>query len=295
MTFNTCPYVIPLGPPVLRDIPQITVKRGENAIAICSTVSSSGTDVDITWQTTGSVVVSEGVTQLNNTASRLIVESVTQVVEYLCMANNSIGRAFEVVRIDIIDVPSQPRNLKKGPFKTGNMVTISWEAPVTDNGQPLTAYYITIQEMASVPLVTKVSTDRYSLSTTKCGNLTVMVVAENDCGNSTAVTLAFEADCQTSKLETYNCNHCQCLIPIASEEESSNTLPVIAAGVVIVIVFVVITITVIVVFICWYNRQRKQLETKSSVYGIEAPVRNFIIKCNVCLLCSMNSLWIMVK
>ena len=180
----------------------MTVKRGENAIAICSIIASSGTNLELTWQTTDSVVVLEGVTRLNNTALQLMLKSVTQAVEYQCVARNSMGNAFEVVRIDIMDVPSQPRNLQL--FKTGNMNTVSWEAPVTDNGRPLTAYYVTIQETASAPLVTKVPTDRNSHSTTKCGNLTFMVVAENDCGNSTAITLAIEADCLTGKLETYS-------------------------------------------------------------------------------------------
>jgi len=73
------------------------------------------------------------------------------------------------------------------------------------------------------------------------------------------------------------------LIPIVSDGESSDTLPVIVAGVVVVFVFIAITIIVIIVFICWYNKQRKQLETKSSVFGIEAPVRN--VKGVVCVYC----------
>jgi len=178
----------------------MTVKRGENASAICHVIRSTGTDLEIIWRTSDSVLVSEGVTQLNNTASQLLVDSVTQTVVYQCVARNSIGNAYEVARIDIVDVPSQPRNLLV--LNSRNTITISWEPPITDNGQSLTAYYVTIQERSSAPVVTKVSIDRNSHSTSTCGNLTVTLVAENDCGNSTAVTRAFEVICPPSKHET---------------------------------------------------------------------------------------------
>lgn len=180
---------------MIRDIQPKTVKRGNDAIIICSLVGSYGTGLEMEWQTIDSELISDGVTRLNTTALQLRVDSVTEAVEYQCVARNMIGNDYEVARINIIDVPSQPRSLRssKGAF--------TWVAPVTDNGQPLTAYYVTIRVGFDAPTIVKVPIDSTSYSYRTCGNVTVTVTAENDCGNSTAVTRDFVVECLSGRLK----------------------------------------------------------------------------------------------
>lgn len=251
----------------------MTVKRGGSATIVCSVDASSAATLEIEWQTRNGVLISEGITRLNNTALQLIVQEITEAVDYQCIARNSISTNAGLVRVTVVDVPSPPRD----PSVTlvNRELYITWVAPVTDNGRPLTGYYVQIRDNAG-SVTERVSQDLTGLGNRRCRNVTVMVTAENDCGNSSAVTVTSAPVCPCKHTVIFPvvllCHNTH----IASDDGgSTSTLPVVIAGVVVVVVFILLTILVILLFLCWWKKQRTQLETKSSVYGIEAPVSTY--------------------
>ena len=181
-----------LGPPVIEPIPPITVKDGGNLSVVCRVAHSFGGNYVMTWQMAdGSEVDGSQTTQLSASELHLYVEKITEAVDILCIVRNNSGiLTTEHVSISLINVPSPPRNLAiRNIINSNGRIYITWTAPATDNGSPLTAYYVNITVEGVDSVVRQIIPDRTSLEYfAGCKMVSVTVTSENECGNSTAIS-----------------------------------------------------------------------------------------------------------
>lgn len=183
-----------IGPPVIESIPPITVKDGGNLSVICRVVQSFDGNYEITWQMAdGSEVVSDPFSQITQPSANelhLFVQKVTKAIDYLCVVRNSSRiLTTEHVSVNLANVPSPPRNLKIISANSDGFIYITWTAPATDNGSPLTAYYVNVTVEGANSVVRRIIPDTTSLKHyARCKMINVSVVSENQCGNSSAIS-----------------------------------------------------------------------------------------------------------
>ena len=181
--------------PVIDPIHPIAVKDGGSFSVICRVIHSFGSNYKITWQTANGTELSSShhplgrVTQVNTNELELHVETVTKAVDYLCVVRNySRELATEYVHVYLSDVPSPPRDLKIQITGTNGLILITWTAPETDNGSPLTSYYINITveggDSMTVRIIPDVTSFQYFAG---CSVINVTTISENLCGNSSAI------------------------------------------------------------------------------------------------------------
>ena len=188
--------------------PTATVKRGNSLSVICRIINHDQLDdFEMTWQimTTGDNLANDPsaqVTQVNTTDLRLVVDSVTKPTGYSCVMQNSLRMIIaEHLIVDIIDVPGPPRSLSVQTTRSGEGIYVTWLAPETDNGSPLTAYYVTIivegGNSTVVPVLPSKTEVNYLVG--KCKVINVTVTSENACGNSTTMEFSIDTRNQCGK------------------------------------------------------------------------------------------------
>ena len=191
-----------IGAPIIQSISPITVKNGDNLTVLCRVVQSSfGNHYEMIWQAANGGEITNNalnqVTRLSATELQLFVKEVTKTANYLCVVrNNSRILATELVHVYLTNVPSPPRYLKIQSTDVNGRVTITWLAPETDNGSPLTAYYVTIIVEGGNSTVKKIIPDQTSVNyDTECNYneiINVTVISENACGNSSDISASVD-------------------------------------------------------------------------------------------------------
>ena len=181
-----------------------TVKNGSSLSVTCHVVNPAG-DFEMTWQRmrTGDDLANDPtvqVTQLNSTDLRLFAERVTKPAGYSCILRSSGTIIAEHFTVDIIDIPGPPRNLNIQKTADGG-IYITWTAPETDNGSPLTAYYVNITVDGANSTIIEVVPSKTDLNNLagKCKVINVTVTSENACGNSSAMEFSIDTRNQCSK------------------------------------------------------------------------------------------------
>ena len=192
---------------MIESIPPITVKEGGNLSVVCRVIRSFGDGYEMTWQTiNGSEVINDSfsqVIQLSTSELQLFVKEVSKAspVDYLCVVrNNSRILTTEYVQVYFTNIPSSPRNLKIRSTNLNGFVTITWTAPATDNGSPLTSYYVTISIEGGNSTVKQIIPDETSLDYfAGCNVINVTVTSENACGNSSGISSSIDIRSQCGK------------------------------------------------------------------------------------------------
>ena len=185
-----------------------TVKKGDSLSVICIVINhDQPDDFKMIWQimTTGDNLVNDSsarVTQVNTTDLRLVVDGITKPMGYSCVMQNSLRMIIaEHLIVDVIDVPGPPRDLSVQTARSSEGIYITWIAPETDNGSPLTAYYVTIivegGNSTVIPVLSSTTELNYSVG--KCKVTNVTVTSENACGNSTTVEFSIDTRNQCGK------------------------------------------------------------------------------------------------
>ena len=185
---------------MIESIPPIIVKEGGSLSVVCRVVLSFGYAYEMTWQmANGSVVTNDSFSQvieLSTNELQLFVKEITRAntVDYMCVIrNNSRILATEHVHVYLTNVPSPPRNLKIHSTNFDGLVTITWTAPETDNGRPLTSYYVIISVEGGNSTVKWVIPDQTSLDYfAGCNVINVTVTSENICGNSSGISSSID-------------------------------------------------------------------------------------------------------
>lgn len=204
-------YVYDLtGPPSIQAIPPVIVKDGDNFTVICRVVHSFDSNYEMSWQTSdGSELDSfSTVKQISDNELRLFVKKVTKATGYVCVIrNNSRILTTEHVRVYVTNVPSPPRNLEIRSTGSAGHIFITWTAPETDNGSPLTTYYINITVEGANAAIVQIIPDTTSLDYfAGCNkiNVSIMVsiMSENACGNSSAINSSIDISDQCGKITT---------------------------------------------------------------------------------------------
>lgn len=177
------------------------VKSGGNLSVVCRIHNSFG-NFELAWQMAdGNSLTDDSstlVTQISPSELQLFVREVTKVIDYLCVVRNA-SRIFttEFVSVSLTDVPSPPRDLEIQSTGSVGHISITWTAPATDNGSPLTAYYVSvIVERANskvMRILPSITTFEYSA---KCKVINVTVTSENVYGNSSAVNSVIDTRSQ---------------------------------------------------------------------------------------------------
>ena len=117
------------------------------------------------------------VTQPSKTQLQLYIKSVTEVVHYQCIANNSLGINAMVTIIDVAScVPDSPSITSLSC--SNNTMSIAWDSAETDNNLP-TAFAVQVNKVTY-----EVSPSTNSLQIHGCEDSIVLVTAENKCGKS---------------------------------------------------------------------------------------------------------------
>ena len=186
--------------------PMATVKKGSSFSVTCRVINQFD-DFEMIWQTmaTGDNFANDPsvqVTQLNASDLRLVVERVTKPMGYSCILRNNLRMVVaEHIRVDIIDVPGPPRNLNIQSTGSDGRMYITWTAPETDNGSPLTAYYVNITVEGVNSTVVRVVLGKTDLDylAGKCKVINVTVTSENACGNSSAMEFSIDTTNQCGK------------------------------------------------------------------------------------------------
>ena len=192
---------------MIESIPPITVKEGGNLSVVCRVLHAFGDAYEMTWQmANGSEIINNSFSQvieLSTTELQLFVTEVTKanIVDYICVIrNNSRILTTEHVHVSLTSVPSPPKNLKIQSTNFDGRVTITWTGPETDNGSPLTSYYVTISVEGGNTTVTRVIPDQTSLYYfAGCNTINVTVTSENDCGNSSSISSSIDVKGQCGK------------------------------------------------------------------------------------------------
>ena len=194
----------PLGLEVIP--PMVTVKSGSNLSAVCRVINPFG-DYRMAWMTaTGNEVTDNPLVQVTrlNGDLHLFVETVTEAVDYICVLRTPLEISevltIEDVNVDVTDVPGPPRNLEVAS-NGADYILITWTAPVTDNGSPLTAYYVNVTVEGKNSMVIQVSPHTTTLEySARCKMIHVTVTSENLCGNSSADVSTIDTRGQCGKL-----------------------------------------------------------------------------------------------
>ena len=181
-----------LGFPIISLAPVITIDNGSNCSIICHvtqsvSVTDDFSDLHISWQGIDGQPVLGQVTRLTDTKSQLFIEKVTDVVHYMCIATNAIGTSAMVTKVNVENcIPDPPTKLQLSC--RNNSIAVSWIAPERDVGRPLTAYYVEVNDMDSdVTTSVSVGPTETSVEIGSCVKNTVLLRAENDCGNSSEI------------------------------------------------------------------------------------------------------------
>ena len=184
--------------------PMATVKNGSSLSVTCRVVNQSD-DFEMTWQMrrTSDDLANDpsfDVTQLNTSDLHLFAERITKPAGYSCVLRSS-GKIFaKHFTVYVIDVPGPPRNLNIETGSDGG-THITWTAPETDNGSPLTAYYVNITVNGVNSTIKEVVPSKTELNylAGKCKVINVTVTSENACGNSSAVEFSIDTRNQCGK------------------------------------------------------------------------------------------------
>ena len=185
--------------------PMATVKNGSSLSVTCRVVNHFD-DFEMTWQATrtGDDLANDPsvqVTQLNSSDLRLFAERVTKPAGYSCVLQSSGTIIAEHFTVYIIDIPGPPRNLDIQKTGSDGGIYITWTAPETDNGSPLTAYYVNITVDGANSTIIEVVPSKTDLDylAGKCKVINVTVTSENACGNSSAMEFSIDTRNQCSK------------------------------------------------------------------------------------------------
>ena len=182
-----------------------TVKNGSSLSVTCRVVNQFD-DFEMTWQATGTGDdlandPSVRVTQLNTSDLHLFVERITKSAEYSCVLQSSRTIIAEYITVYVIDIPGPPRNLNIQETGSDGGMYITWTGPETDNGSPLTAYYVNITVNGVNSTIVRVVPGKTELDYVagKCRVINVTVTSENACGNSSAVEFSIDTRNQCGK------------------------------------------------------------------------------------------------
>ena len=185
--------------------PMATVKKGSSFSVICRVVNQFD-DFEMTWQTarTSDDLANDPsvqVTQLNTSDLHLFVERITKPAGYSCVLRSLEIIIAEQFTVDVIDIPGPPRNLNIQSSGSNGGMYITWTAPETDNGSPLTAYYVNITVDGANSTIIQVVPGKTDLDylAGKCKVINVTVTSENACGNSTAMEFSIDTRNQCGK------------------------------------------------------------------------------------------------
>jgi len=172
------------------------VKSGGNLSVVCHIHNLFG-DFEMVWQTAdGNSLTDDSsteITQISASELKLFVRKVTEAVDYLCVVRNG-SRIFttELVSVSLTDVPSPPRDLEI--TVSDDHISITWTAPETTNGSPLTAYYVNVivegADSKVMRILPNVTTFKHLV---KCKVINVTVTSENVYGNSSAINSVIDA------------------------------------------------------------------------------------------------------
>jgi len=207
----TCACVlIKIGPPIIEPIPPINVKDGGNLSVICRVIHSFDGNYQMVWHTADGKQVNDPLSRVIRISSRelqLFVQKVTKPIDYLCVIRNSSGiLTTEHVSVYLTDVPSPPRYLEIRSTGPAGYISITWTAPATDNGSPLTGYYVSIIVEGTYPKVMKIIPDTTSLEyLAGCKKINVTVTSENVCGNSSVINSIIDTRNQCGMNLVYFC------------------------------------------------------------------------------------------
>lgn len=262
---------------------------------VCRVTHSFDSNYRITWQTANGTELDNNhhplgrVTQVSASELRLNVETVTKALTYECVVRNSSRvLATEYVYVNLADVPSPPRDLKIQTTGTNGLIYITWTAPETDNGSPLTSYYINITIDGGNSMVVRIIPDMTSFQYfAGCSVINVTATSENGYGNSSAISASISTKDMCGKKEKYSISYVMCApyiivsddtgAPAASSESDDIMLPTIGAGVAIIFIFVVLTLFAIIIFVMWWNKQKREIKQIPSAMNIEAlQVKNVL-------------------
>ena len=170
----------------------ITIDNGSNCSIICHvtqsvSITNDFSDLHISWQRIDGQPVIGQVTRLTDTKSLLYIERVTDVVYYMCIATNAIGTSAMVTKVNVETcIPDPPTMLQLNCRNSS--IAVSWTAPESGIDRPLTAYYIEVNNVDSdVTTAIRVGPTETSVKSGSCVKSTVLLRAENDCGNSSNV------------------------------------------------------------------------------------------------------------
>lgn len=245
-----------------------TIKSGSNFSVVCRVINPFDSNFEMTWSTySGDDITNDPlvqVTRLNASDWRLSVERVTDTLDYVCaLRSDSEILTFGYIRVDVIDVPGPPRNLRIQSEGSNGLMAITWTAPATDNGSPLTAYYVNITVEGTSTVI------RVPLHTTRlehiahCKVVNVTVASENACGNSSVDKAGIDTRDQCGKLFTSCFNtFIQYIITVSSvpepDESNGSVYPAIGAGIAVVTVFITLTLLITLFSFMWYKKQKKR-------------------------------------
>jgi len=141
----------------------------------------------MSWQRIDGQPILGQVTRLTDTKSLLYVERVTDVVRYMCIATNAIGTSAMVTKVNVVTCISDPPSMLQLNCRNGS-IAVSWVAPKSGINRPLTAYYIKVNDMDSdITASLKIEPTEINVEIGSCVTSTVLLRAENDCGNSSDV------------------------------------------------------------------------------------------------------------
>ena len=194
--------------------PMATVKNGSSLSVTCRVVNLFD-DFEMTWQTarTSDNLVSDSsvqVTQPNTSDLHLFAERITELTGYFCVLQSSGTTIIEHFTVYVIDIPGPPRNLNIQETGSDGGMYITWTGPETDNGSPLTAYYVNITVNGVNSTIVQVIPDKTDLDylAGKCKVINVTVTSENACGNSSAVEFSIDTRNQCGKYLLVNLLNC---------------------------------------------------------------------------------------
>lgn len=132
------------------------------------------------------------VVSVAGTSTSAAISGLTSGLTYTftVQAFNAVGAGIESARSNPITLATAPGSVRSLTISAGDQsVAVSWTAPLTDGGMPISAYQVTASDGVHAPIVAVVSGTSVTLTGLTNGTAyTVSVVAINSVGHGQAAT-----------------------------------------------------------------------------------------------------------